>query len=552
MKIEKHLLRAPATTGSSFDQELQDLLSARCKLAYGAAFAIAALSYIFFQLVVNKTPEVAETPVAQWHKFAYGLYPVVFALTVAIVVLRDWSSQQLLLLDQIVINFTILLSLFASAVFFPTQLPLFAVALLLFVHAAIIPVQTGYQVVPAAVTVVGYPFAMLAAYQWIPGITEYWAGAGGDSAFRDMVLEGSFSLGALAAISVLITQALYGMRKSLHKARSLGNYVIERELGQGGMGRVFVAEHALLCRPTAIKTLEAMRFDGRPGDLKRFEREVRLSATLTHPNTITIYDFGRSSDDTFYYAMEYLEGLDLQRLVERFGPMPPERAVYILRQVCGALAEAHARGIIHRDIKPSNIFLTNRGGLFDFVKVLDFGLAKQVEVDDTSTLTKDGTLFGTPRYMAPEMVYGKAEVDNRADIYNVGGVAYWMVTGHPPFESESSVEVIVDHVKTKPKRPSTVSEVPIPEELDNLIMRCLEKKPSERFQTALELQSALAHVQFEEPWDEDKACSWWSLHAPEDARISECVRRATEGSLLIDEEEEEGRGHDVSEAAAAR
>jgi serine/threonine-protein kinase len=552
MKIEKHLLRVPVTTGASFDRELQDLLSARCKLAYGAAFAIAALSYIFFQAVVNKTPEIAETPLAPWHKLAYGLYPIVFALTVAILVLREWSSQQLLLIDQIVINFAILLALFTSAVFFPTQLPVFGVALLLFVHAAIIPVQTGYQVTPAAVTVIGYPFAMLAAYQWMPGVKEYWGGVGGDSAFRDMVLEGTFSLGALAAISVLITQALYGMRKSLHKARSLGNYVIERELGQGGMGRVFMAQHALLCRPTAIKTLEAIQFDGRPGHLKRFEREVRLSATLTHPNTITIYDFGRSSDDTFYYAMEYLEGLDLQRLVERFGSMPPERAVYILRQVCGALAEAHARGIIHRDIKPSNIFLTNRGGLFDFVKVLDFGLAKQVDVDDTSTLTQDGALFGTPRYMAPEMVYGKDEVDNRADIYNVGGVAYWMVTGHAPFESESSVEVIVDHVKTEPKPPSTVTEVPIPEELDGIILRCLEKKPSDRFQTALELLSALDGIQFEEPWDEDRACSWWSLHAPEDVRISECVRHATEGSLLLGEEDEEERGSDVSEAAAAQ
>ena len=279
--------------------------------------------------------------------------------------------------------------------------------------------------------------------------------------------------------------------------------------------------------------------EGGAVDLARFEREVRLSATLTHPNTITIYDFGRSSDDTFYYAMEYLEGMDLQALVERFGPLPPERAVYILRQICGALAEAHSRNIIHRDIKPSNVFLTHRGGLFDFVKVLDFGLAKQIEVDDGAALTKDGMVFGTPRYMAPEMVYGSDGVDQRADIYNLGGLAYWMVTGHPPFASESSVEVIVDHVKTTPRPPSEISELTVPSELEDIIMRCLRKKPSERFQTVMELGAALDRLPFEEPWNEDRACSWWSLHAPDDVRISECVRRAAEGTRIVDVAESE-------------
>jgi len=550
MRIEKHLARA-VTTGGSFDRELRDVLAARCKLAYGAAFAVSVLSYLFYQGVVNKAAQIAATPFEIWHELIYYLYPVIFGLAVVALLARSWSTRQLLILDQIVMNGAILLSLFTGAVFLPNEVPLLALSLILFVHAAIIPVHTSQQVVLAAVAAVGYPLAMLAANGWVPGISEFWAANGGGGAFRDTVLEGTFSIAVMAAISVLITQALYGLRKSLHQAQRLGNYVIERELGQGGMGRVYVAQHALLCRPTAIKTLEAPRMDGGAVDLARFEREVRLSATLTHPNTITIYDFGRSSDDTFYYAMEYLEGLDLQMLVERYGPVPPERAVYILRQVCGALAEAHGRNIIHRDIKPSNIFLTHRGGLFDFVKVLDFGLAKQIEVEEATDLTKDGQLFGTPRYMAPEMVYGDAGVDNRADIYNVGGVAYWMVTGHPPFTSESSVEVIVDHVKTTPRRPSAISEVPIPRELDDIIMRCLEKKPKDRFQTALELQFALEEVPIENPWNEDRACSWWSLHAPDDVRISECVRRAAEGSRIIDAGDVEPLPEDLSGAAAA-
>ena len=208
--------------------------------------------------------------------------------------------------------------------------------------------------------------------------------------------------------------------------RRLGNYVLRREIGEGGMGRVYVAEHALMCRPSAVKVLKTSR-GADPDALARFEREVRLSSNLSHPNTITIFDFGRADDDTFYYAMEYLEGLDLERFVERFGPIPAERTVFILLQATGSLAEAHGRDIVHRDLKPSNVFLSMRGGLYDFVKILDFGLAKQIKGVDTATgLTKTGIVFGTPRYLAPEMVYGTSGVDGRADIYNFGALAYMM------------------------------------------------------------------------------------------------------------------------------
>ena len=225
--------------------------------------------------------------------------------------------------------------------------------------------------------------------------------------------------------------------------------------------------------------------------------------------------------------MEYLEGLDLQQIIDRFGPLTPSRTVFILRQVAGSLAEAHSRDIVHRDIKPANIFLTRRGGVYDFVKVLDFGLAKQIRSDeapDAAEITKQGALFGTPRYLAPETVYGKEKVDGRADIYSLGGVAYWMLAGRPPFTGESSVEVIVDHVKTIPQRPSEVSEAVIPRELEDIVMKSLEKKPDDRFQSAWELDAALAAVPFDEPWSRERALEWWSLHGiiGDDALDCEC------------------------------
>jgi serine/threonine-protein kinase len=181
-------------------------------------------------------------------------------------------------------------------------------------------------------------------------------------------------------------------------------------------------------------------------------------------------------------------------------------------QVCGSLSEAHTRGIVHRDIKPSNIFLTRRGGLYDFVKVLDFGLAKQINGDRGTTVTKSGILFGTPRYLAPEMVYGTGEIDARADIYCLGGVAYWMLTGQPPFTARSSMEVVIDHVKTKPRPPSHVSELAIPGALDEIVLKCLEKRPEDRFQSALELEKALIALSFAEPWIRERAEDWWRLH----------------------------------------
>jgi serine/threonine-protein kinase len=291
----------------------------------------------------------------------------------------------------------------------------------------------------------------------------------------------------------------------------MGNYFIEQELGAGGMGQVYRARHALIRRPTAVKVMQVAG-EEQQAAIKRFEREVQVSATLSHPNTITIYDFGHTPDNKFYYVMEYLDGLDLQEAVERFGPLTAERAVFILAQVCSAMGEAHARSIVHRDIKPSNIYLTHRGGLYDFVKVLDFGLAKQLEVQESVALTKTGVAVGTPRYISPEAIKGAENIDGRSDLYCLGAVAYWMITGRPVFDSSSSVELMIDHMRAIPSPPSQVTELSIPRDLEIIVMQCLSKDPNDRFQTAEEMELALRAIHFDEPWTQQKAREWWDLH----------------------------------------
>ena len=237
----------------------------------------------------------------------------------------------------------------------------------------------------------------------------------------------------LAVGSTFGARTISRLRRQVAEARQLGQYRLRRRIGAGGMGEVYLAEHQLLKRPCAVKLI-------RPDDaadpkaLERFEREVRLTATLSHPNTVEIYDYGRAEDGTYYYVMEYLPGLSLAELVERHGPLPPARAVYLLRQVCGALREAHAAGLIHRDIKPSNIFAARRGGMDDVAKLLDFGLVRPAATARAAHLSEEGQILGTPLFMSPEQATGGRELDERSDIYSLGAVAYYLLTGRPPFD----------------------------------------------------------------------------------------------------------------------
>jgi serine/threonine-protein kinase len=287
------------------------------------------------------------------------------------------------------------------------------------------------------------------------------------------------------------------------------------------MGEVWKAKHTLLARPAAIKMIRAEMVRQGDGEemllvKRRFEREAQATASLRSPHTVQLYDFGVTDEGIFFYIMEYLEGLDLERLVERFGPVPAERTIWLLAQASKSLAEAHARGLIHRDIKPSNLHVSRMGLQSDFVKVLDFGLVKRVHADSKgeTRLTRQGSTTGTPAYMAPEMALGNSPVNERSDIYSLGCVGYWMLTGVTVFEGKTPMEVIVDHAKTAPTPPSQRSEVAIPESLEKLILSCLEKDPGRRPQSMEEISHLLAATELKEPWTEERATAWWQLHMP--------------------------------------
>jgi serine/threonine-protein kinase len=273
------------------------------------------------------------------------------------------------------------------------------------------------------------------------------------------------------------------------------------------MGEVYLAEHQLLKRPCAVKLI---RTDGAadPNALERFEREVRLTATLSHPNTVEIYDYGRAQDGTYYYVMEYLPGLNLAELVERYGPLPPSRAVYLLRQVCGALREAHAAGLIHRDIKPSNIIAARRGGTDDVAKLLDFGLVRPSATAVATDLSAEGRVLGTPLFMSPEQAMRSRKVDERSDIYSVGAVAYYLLTGRPPFEGDDGLAVLIAHARDPVTPPSRIRPG-VPADLERVVMLCLSKDPAERYPDAASLERALASCACAGHWDEEMSARWW-------------------------------------------
>ena len=297
-------------------------------------------------------------------------------------------------------------------------------------------------------------------------------------------------------IAVMSALALYGsyrieeLRLDVDEARELGQYLLRRLLGEGGMASVYLAEHRMLRRPCAVKLIRAdQRYD--EVTLARFEREVQCTAALTHPNTIQVYDYGRAEDGTFYFAMEFLPGETLDELVGRSGALDPARVVHILSQLCGALHEAHAQGLVHRDIKPGNVMLCERGGVADVAKLLDFGLvAPLADGPADDRLTQAGMLMGTPAFMSPEQCMGDAVVTAASDIYSLGTLGYYLLTGAPPFTGRSTMQTVVAHIRET--APPVIDTRPdVPRELSDVITRCLAKEPHERFADALELRAAL-------------------------------------------------------------
>ena len=302
------------------------------------------------------------------------------------------------------------------------------------------------------------------------------------------------------------------VREAVLAAGKLGQYALEEKIGEGGMGSVYRARHAMLRRPTAIKLLEPSKTTDVA--IARFEREVQHTSQLNHPNTITIYDYGRTDEGVFYYAMEYLDGYSLQDVVEQFGPQPDGRVIQILLQVCGSLLEAHSQGLIHRDIKPANIMVTRRGGVDDFVKLLDFGLVKATDNRMQTQLTAVNSITGTPLYLPPECIQDPDSADARSDLYSLGGVGYFLLTGRPPFEAATVLEVIRRQVEEQPVPPSQKVPKPIAPELEQVLLSCLEKLPKDRPASAAHVADVLAACTPCQPWTAADAKRWWNQQRP--------------------------------------
>jgi serine/threonine-protein kinase len=388
--------------------------------------------------------------------------------------------------------------------------------LLIFTYALFIPntwrralLGTGLMAV-APIAILVYLRLTSATFQELMSLPQY----------QGYITEQAMELALAVLVATVGVHTIGTLRREAFAARQLGQYRLKRLIGTGGMGEVYLAEHQMMKRPCAVKLIRPEKA-GDPQVMARFEREVRATAKLSHWNSIDIFDYGRTADGTFYYVMEYLPGHNIGEMVEAYGPLPAGRLVHLMRQVCSALAEAHGIGLIHRDIKPANIFCAYRGGEFDVAKLLDFGLAKPtVEKMTDAALTQEGAITGSPLYMAPEQATGNGDVDARSDIYSLGGVMYFALTGEPPFNLTNALQVMVAHA-TQAVRPLREKNSLIPEELEEIVLRCLEKDPEDRFQTVLALRDALEDVVTDEPWSARLAAEWWSCNGcPERKRLA--------------------------------
>ena len=388
------------------------------------------------------------------------------------------------------------------------------VAVWMLLFNVVVPTLPRYATIAALLSVTSVPVMVLFSLSYFP------------PASQPTPLMLFFGFGFPYVLVVLMAyvgaRVVFALGKEVTRARELGSYALQQKLGEGGMGEVWKASHRFLARPAAIKLVRssiATRGLGALDDLrKRFEREAQVIAQLRSPHTVTLFDFGVTQDGSFYYVMELLEGLDTDKMVRRFGPMPAERVVHILRQMCHSLSEAESCGLVHRDIKPANIFLCRYGEDHDFVKVLDFGIAKAVH--ETSTQTETGitianVIQGTPAFIAPEQAMGDTAVDTRADIYSAGCVAYWLLTGQLVFSAETPMKLLVAHTQAAPQPPSSRSELPIPPELDALVMACLAKNREERPKSPRVLLERLEAIPLREPWTETRARDWWRGHLPQ-------------------------------------
>ncbi len=379
----------------------------------------------------------------------------------------------------------------------PDQLVLLILNAVLLGRAALVPSAPRRTAWISGLSVAPLPFVAFLLFRH---------GTFGDLVPGSVVTQATLWAVFIALLATLISSVTFHLRRSVARARRLGQYRLLEKIGEGGMGVVYRAEHEMLRRPTAIKLLPP-HSAGEEG-LRRFEREAQLTARLANPHTVSVFDFGRTPEGAFYYVMEYLDGVDLERLVRESGPLPPGRVVHILRQVCEALAEAHGIGLIHRDIKPANILLSEQGGVADFAKVVDFGLVKDVSGADEARLTREGVFAGTLQYLAPETIQDGRTSDPRSDLYALGAVAYDLLTATPPFEGRP-IQIIQSHLQANPEPPSQRLGRPLPGKLEAVVLDCLAKDPAQRPESAIALIERLDACDDVEPWSAEQARNWW-------------------------------------------
>ncbi len=494
----KRLLRTPwAATSSEAESRayLQGRLGVFSKVMFWAFLALLA----FMALLYERYPDIEPHLQDVIYVVATVALAVLAAVWRLVLARRQLSIEALYRIDLFYMalsGITFATTALLAHDFFPSSyVCLIYASFTMFVRTLFVPSTTMRTAVVSTVAFVPMSVAAIAlGANWNMGLPGPAFAAGGTM---------------LSAVAVVLasygSNVIYDLRQQARGQQQLGQYTLDRKIGEGGMGAVYRAHHVLLRRPTAVKLLLPDRV-GRPDNLERFEREVQHMSQLTHANTVAVFDYGRNHEGVFYYAMEYLDGIDLDRLVKRSGPQPSGRVAHILAQVCGALHEAHARGIVHRDIKPANIILCERGLVPDVAKVVDFGLVKEL-AGDTGISTQ--IVMGTAAYIAPEAVTDPSTIGPAVDLYGIGAVGFYLVTGRHVFTGNTSVDLCIQHVTKPPPSPSEVTRNHVAPELEAILMRCLAKAPKDRFASADELAQALRAVPPTPGWNDEEARRWW-------------------------------------------
>jgi serine/threonine-protein kinase len=379
------------------------------------------------------------------------------------------------------------------------------VVIFAFVRCTLLPMPWRRSLVVPVIAVVLYPATLAIASAFVPELRAQWSSRADVGLFLHNVV---FSA-AGCAVGVFASHLIYVAKRQVSQAQRLGNYRLKARIGSGGVGEVWLARQITLGRDVALKVLREQSTRSME-TIQRFQREARAASKLEHPNTIRIHDFGASDDGLLFIAMELLDGMDVDVLVSNAGPLRPARVIYLARQACGSLAEAHAHGIVHRDIKPANIFVAKSGGDYDVIKLLDFGMARVAESDEGMSLTQTGVLTGTPAYMSPEICGGAPDVDARADVYSFGAVLYFMLTGAMLFPGRPFAEVVMMHISRMPELPSTRLGSAVPADLERVVMKCLAKAPADRYATVDDLARDLEACDDAGAWTNDMAERWWT------------------------------------------